>query len=102
MRCEASIDYDWGAGVPQGVTVPADRFSVRWTGRFNFAAGSYTFVGLADDGIRAWLDGGALFDAWNAQGTTEYQATRSVTTGVHEVRVEYYEAGGQAAAHFRW
>jgi glucose/arabinose dehydrogenase/endonuclease YncB( thermonuclease family) len=100
-RCEAGIDYDWGSGGP-GNGVGNDNFSVRWTGRFNFAAGSHTFIATADDGIRVWLDGTPIINAWRDQPPTEYRATRTLTAGEHEVKVEYYENGFGAIARVRW
>jgi hypothetical protein len=100
-RCENSINYDWGTGSP-GTGVGVDNFSVRWTGRFSFNAGSYTFVAVADDGVRVWVDGSLIIDAWRDQGATEYRATRTLTAGEHEVKVEYYENGGGAVARVRW
>jgi glucose/arabinose dehydrogenase len=101
QRCETAIDYDWGSGSP-ATGVPADRFSTRWTGTFSFAAGNYQFTATADDGIRVWLDGTLLIDAWVDQGPTTYQATRTLTAADHQVKVEYYENGGGAVARVSW
>ncbi len=100
-RCETAIDNNWGSGGP-GNGVGSDDFSVRWTGRFNFAAGSYVFTARADDGIRVWVDGASVINAWQDQGPTTYQATVPLTAGTHEVRVEYYERGGGAVAEVTW
>ena len=100
-RCETAIAYNWGSGGP-GNGVGSDNFSVRWTGRFNFAAGSYVFTARADDGIRVWVDGASVINAWRDQAPTTYQATVPLTAGTHEVRVEYYERGGGAVAEVRW
>jgi hypothetical protein len=64
----------------------------------SFAAGSYTFTATADDGIRVYLDGALVIDQWRDQSPTTYTATRQVTAGNHELRVEYYENGGGAVA----
>ena len=101
QRCETAIDYDWGSGGP-GVGVPPDQFSARWTGTFSFTAGSYQFTATADDGIRVWVDGAPMIDAWVDQGPTTYQATRTLTAGDHQVKVEYYENGGGAVARVSW
>jgi hypothetical protein len=37
--------------------VPADLFSVRWTGVFSVSAGAYTFSARTDDGMRVWVNG---------------------------------------------
>jgi glucose/arabinose dehydrogenase/RNase P/RNase MRP subunit p29 len=100
-RCETTIDNDWGAGGPGG-GVPVDGFSVRWAGQFDFAGGSTTFSATADDGIRVWVDGSILIDKWIDQGPTTYSATRTLTAGTHDVKVEYYENGGGAVARVSW
>jgi PKD repeat protein len=97
-RCEATIDYDWGDGGPTGVGVGTDNFSVRWVKLQNFAAGTYSFTATADDGVRVYLDGTLVIDQWKDQSPTTYTASRSVTAGSHEVKVEYYENGGDAVA----
>jgi chitodextrinase len=101
QRCERSVNYDWGGGSP-AAGVPADRFSTRWTGTFSFAAGSHQFTATADDGIRVWLDGTLVIDAWKEQAPTSYQATRTLTAGEHALKVEYYENGGGAVARLSW
>jgi hypothetical protein len=100
-RCESSINYDWGSGSP-GNGLGVDNFSVRWTGHLPFSADTYTFVARADDGTHLWVDGGRIIDAWRDQPPTEYRATRSLTAGEHEVKVEYYENGGGAVAQVGW
>jgi glucose/arabinose dehydrogenase len=100
-QCETAISYAWGAGGP-GNGVGADNFSVRWTGQFDFSGGSTTFTATADDGIRVWVDGALLIDGWVDQSATTYQATRTVTAGTHEVKVEYYERSGDAVAGVAW
>lgn len=102
VRCESwPINFDWGGGGP-GSGVGNDNFSARWTGRANFSTGNYTFVARADDGIRVYLDGSLIIDAWRDQAPTEYRHTRNVSGGEHEIKVEYYENGGGAVAQFRW
>ncbi len=101
-RCEGwPINWDWGGGSPGG-DVPADNFSARWTGRARIESGTYTFIARADDGVRVWLDGALIIDAWRDQGPTEFRADRSVNAGDHDIKVEYYERGGGAVAQFRW
>jgi cell wall-associated NlpC family hydrolase len=98
---EGSINHDWGNDGP-GNGVGNDDFSVRWTGHFDFNAGSYTFIARADDGIRVLVDDNLIIDKWKDQPATEYQVSRTLVEGEHEIKVEYYERGGQAVAQFRW
>jgi hypothetical protein len=97
-RCEAAVDYNWGSAGPTGVGVGTDNFSARWVKTQSFAAGSYTFTATADDGIRVYLDGALVIDQWRDQSPTTYTATRQVTAGNHQVRMEYCENAGGAVA----
>jgi murein DD-endopeptidase MepM/ murein hydrolase activator NlpD len=103
VQCEDwPINHDWGSGGP-GNGVGNDNFSARWTGRANIAAGTYTFIGGADDGIKVWLDGNVIINEWHDQGYTEYRVTRSFSSsGYHDIKVEYYENGGAARVFFKW
>ena len=100
-RCEGAIDNNWGTGSP-APGVNSDGFSVRWTGRFTFAAGTYTFTSTADDGIRVYVDGALRIDDWQLQSATTEQATVQLTAGVHTVEVDYFENTGQAVAQLSW
>jgi PA14 domain len=93
-RCEARVDNNFGSGGPPGL--PTDGFSARYDGRISFAAGAYEFALGGDDGIRLWVDGSLVIDRWVNQAYTTYRATRTMTAGLHDIRVEYYEASGLA------
>ena len=99
-RCDTTIDFSWGAGSP-AAGIPADLFSVLWTGRPTFAAGSFVFTARADDGIRV-ADKVMVIDGWKDQGATTYSVTRTLTAGVHVVKVKYYEKAGDAVASLSW
>jgi hypothetical protein len=100
-RCEGAINNDWGSGSP-GSGVNADTFTTRWVGTFDFEASDYEFTATADDGVRVWVDGQPLIDQWKDQAATTYKATRTLTAGDHEVKVEYYENLGAAVAKVSW
>ena len=56
MRTDSLVNFNWGDGSP-GEGVPADGFSVRWTGSVRLPRdGKYTFYTVSDDGIRLWVD----------------------------------------------
>jgi hypothetical protein len=101
-RCESwPIAQSWGSGGP-GKGVNNDNFSARWTARVQIDSGRYNFIARSDDGIRVWIDNNLIIDAWRDQGATEYRHTRDVGAGYHNIKVEYYERGGDAIAQFRW
>jgi glucose/arabinose dehydrogenase len=100
-QCEAAINHDWGTSSPAS-GVNADGFSASWDGSFTFAAGTYTFSATADDGIRVYVDGTKVIDAWKDQSATTYNAPVTMTAGTHAIRVEYYEDGSDAVAEVSW
>lgn len=103
-RTRTIINHDWGNAAPGAGRwgVWADNFSVRWTKRQYFDAGNYTFIARADDGIRVWVDGTLIIDAWKDQPLTEYRANVWLNGGEHQVKVEYYENNSGAAIQLTW
>ncbi|MEJ2209321.1 MAG: PA14 domain-containing protein [Anaerolineae bacterium] len=92
QRQDARVQFQWGAGSPDPA-LPADGFSVRWTGDVWLPAGNYLYSLAADDGARLWIDGGLLIDAWTASAPGQLRAGHiQLGEGVHSFRVEYYEA----------
>ena len=98
-RSDDAIDFDWGESSP-GAGVPSDRFSVRWTRRKTYAAGTYRFSVTGDDGIRVLVDGTPVVDGWLYQAPTTYSGDVALTEGEHTVVVEYFEWTGGAVARF--
>jgi hypothetical protein len=101
VRRDAAINFDWGTGAPAS-SIPADSFSVRWTRTTTFEEGIYRFRMTVDDGMRLFVDGVLLIDAWQDGARRELTADRRMTAGQHALRVEYYERGGRAIAQVRW
>ncbi len=96
-RAESAINYNWGGGSPDP-SVPSDNFSARWTRIVDFAAGTYTFTMTGDDGVRLWIDDVMVIDRWVDQSATSYSTTQTLSAGLHNIKMEYYEAGGDAVA----
>ena len=101
-RNEDAIDHDWGGGSPNPPLIGDDNFSARWNRVVNFNAGTYRFSATMDDGMRVWIDDQLLIDAWNDSQVRTITADRALSAGDHNIRVEYYEAGGMAVARFNW
>jgi hypothetical protein len=101
VRDDAVIDFDWGTGAP-ATWIPADRFSARWSRTIALSEGTYSFYALSDDGVRVWLDGQLIIDQWHDTSPVTYSAERNLAGGNHNLRVEYYENGGQARVMFGW
>ncbi len=104
-RVDNAINFNWATGSP-GAGVPADNFSARWTATVNFSTtGHWVFRVGADDGVRMWIDVTPIVDEWhsNPEGYRTYQVdVNGLTAGNHELKVEYYEATGNAGIQVQW
>lgn len=98
----SEINFNWGTSSPAPGAINVDGFVVRWTQTLALDAGTYYFSATADDGVRVYIDGTMIINGWLDQSPTTYSATRSVTAGSHEVKVEYYENGGGAEVRFSY
>ena len=65
-------------------------------------SGLYTFTTTSDDGVRLYVDGTLVIDKWFDQGTNSYSEMVELTDGNHEIKMEYYQAGGGAVAKLNW
>ena len=103
-RIDPQINFNWGDPGGPDPAVGNDQFSARWTGEIEAAfTETYTFYASADDGVRLWVDGKQLVNAWVDQGTTEYRGTIDLVAGnAYSFVMEYYENGGGAVAELRW
>jgi hypothetical protein len=103
-RTDPQINFNWGDPGGPDPAVGDDNFSARWTGEVEAAfTETYTFYTSTDDGVRLWVDGKPLVDAWVDQSTTEYRGTIDLVAGnTYSVVMEYYENGGGAVAQLRW
>jgi glucose/arabinose dehydrogenase len=100
VRCEQSINHDWGVQAPlPGVAV--DDFSVRWTGRIRHAGGTHRFAARTDNGVRLAIDDVIQIDRWVDGPVRTRQADVLLPEGVHTVVMEYYHRADSAFARLR-
>jgi PA14 domain/Bacterial Ig domain len=106
-RIEA-VDFVWATSTGNaspGAGVPADGWSVRWSGRVQLpASGIYTFQITADDGARVWINGQLIANRWVNAGNTTY--TSQIFTGTagetYTVLMEHYDGAGDSTFKLRW
>ena len=102
MQTEDAINYDWGAGAPEG-TARTDKFSVRWTATCHFDAGRYRFTGTFNDGVKATIGSSWIFNSWrNSNEDVSLEAEMDIEEGDHYLKIEYYDYMGDAKAQFNW
>ncbi|RLG20032.1 hypothetical protein DRN74_06085, partial [Candidatus Micrarchaeota archaeon] len=90
---------DWRGDAPAG-GCPSDHFSARFSCSVYFPGGDYTFALGYDDGARIKVDGQTVVDGW-APSAQHYE-TRNLSSGYHNIEVEYYENTGDAYLTAFW
>ena len=53
--------------------------------------GNYSIIVSSDDGVRVWIDGTLVVDAWYDHPAMLFTATWYLRAGAHNVHVEYYD-----------
>lgn len=102
-RIDPEIKFDYDDGTPVKGVIDPESFSMRWTGFMKLDAETKaTFFLSTDDGSRLWIDGQLVVDHWGHHGKEEKAGEATLAPGVHEVRIDYYEEFGWAAAHLEW
>ena len=106
VRTDEQINFDWSRGRP-APQINEDGFSARWTGKFTPPdSGLYQLGATADDGVRVYLDGQLLVDAWTGNQASQIRTVMkevSLEAGrAYDLRVEYFEDIRNAIAKFVW
>ena len=94
----SSTTFDFGAngsGFPAAVQANPNNFVAEYTGLFNAqTTGTYTFDTASDDGSMLFIDGNVVVNNNNFQGVTTVTASVSLTAGLHNIVIAYYQGGG--------
>lgn len=97
-RCSSQVSYRQSDRV-RASGLGKNEYSIAWTRDLAVpAATSYVLTARADDGVRVFVDGTTVIDQWRTQSATTFTATRALAAGTHRIRMEYFQAGGQAEA----
>jgi hypothetical protein len=102
-RTDPSVNFSW-SGSP-AANVPADNFSVRWTGAIVApVTGMYTFSTVSDDGVWLWVGNQLLINNW-----TDHPPTTNTSVGVwlqggqsYALKLEYYDRSDGAVIQLLW
>jgi hypothetical protein len=102
-RVDPTVDFSWNNAAPDP-RLPADNFSVRWTGQVQAQkTETYTFSTSTDDGARLWVNGQLLVDNWTDHKQTWNSGTIALIAGQrYDLKMEYYEHNGGAVAKLWW
>lgn len=91
LRMDPAIAFDWGNKAPFS-GIPADRFSIRWTGSLvPQETGVYNFIVEADDSGAVWIGGKPGSEQQTLQAGVAY-----------DIRIDYKEQNGNASVRLAY
>lgn len=96
------LNHEFSIESPVEEVISADNWSARWRGRFPFEAGDYRFLARGNEGVRLYVDGVKVIDAWPNSADTVKNTFRSIGAGEHEITVELYDGGGESWVRAWW
>ncbi len=99
-RTDRNIDFNWTLFSPDPL-LSADHYSVRWTGKFTASETGKYKIGLdGNDGFRLYINDQLLIDNWSKQSYHTLLADFVFEKNTrYDIRVEFYEAMGNAHIH---
>ncbi len=102
-RTDATLNFAWGAGSPNAA-IGADTFSARWVGKIKApTTGTYTIYTQSDNGVKVWINGKLVVNAYDAHPSREDKGTIALTAGVkYDIKVEYFENLGDGTMKLSW
>jgi beta-glucosidase len=105
-RLDQSIAFNWPKPIENiDPLIPQPKFSVRWTGQVVAQrSGEYRFAADSDDGVRVWVNGELIIEDWAARAVRRNESKPIIMEAgqSYDIRVEYYDAGGEAIVRLLW
>jgi uncharacterized protein YraI len=104
-RTVGRVDFNWpGQPTIDGNSVldKENNFAVRFTSSQNFNADTYRFDVLVDDNVTIYIDGEQVFQSNTGGPVKQLSFTRAMSSGSHELRVDFVENEDAAVIQFQW
>jgi outer membrane protein OmpA-like peptidoglycan-associated protein len=102
-RREPTVYEHWSRLGP-APGIPAENFSVRWTGWLvPPVSGRYLLHVSVDDGMRIWLNDRLLVNAWQIQPASRFSVSVQLQAGqAYKLRVDYFQGPEYTRARLTW
>ncbi len=100
-RKDSAFNFNWNGSPIKGLG--QYNFSVRWQGKiYAPKTGTYRFMTTSDDGCRLFIDGSLVINDWSVQPATESMGVINLKKGLHNIKIEYFQAGGGSSFSLAW
>jgi hypothetical protein len=101
-RIDKGVNFNWLGGSPLPSMKPDD-FSIEWNGYISAdASRMYWFFTTSDGGARLWIDDDLIIDNWNPNVTYEQCEPVFLGSGLHKIKLRYFESEGFASITLSW
>lgn len=102
-QTDAQIDMGWN-NTPPVPGINPHECSIRWTGLLTSPeTGTYTFSARVDDGIRVWVGGVQVIDAWDLNDNGHFTGQIGMKAGrQYDLKVEYFNALIEGEVSLLW
>ena len=103
-RTDPGVNFDWSAAGP-GPGIGPTHFTARWRGAVRAQYSEpYTFIVIAQGGVRLALNGRPLIDDWVARGALTTNRTRLTLSAqqLYNIQFDYLAGNGAGLARLLW
>ncbi|WP_428654438.1 OmpA family protein [Runella sp.] len=102
-RTDPQVNFSWRGKSP-GPNVKENYFSVRWTGKLvPPLTGVYQFAAKVDDGVRIWVGGKLIVDAWGLHDTGNFRGNVKLEKGkIYDLKIDYFNAMLEGEVQVYW
>jgi hypothetical protein len=102
VRVDKSVDFDDVTGDFYGTRL-SQNFYARWTGILRVEkGGAHTLFSVSDDGSRIAIDGKTVVNNGGVHPMQEKSGQVDLGAGDHEIRIEFFQGGGEAGIKVSW
>jgi outer membrane protein OmpA-like peptidoglycan-associated protein len=102
-RIDPQINFSWNYNAPIP-GMPNTDYSIRWTGRIQApVSGDYEFTAIVDDGLRIWVGGIKVIDAWGPHDHEGVSGKVGMKAGqMYDLKIEYYNGILEGEIKLKW
>ncbi|NOX65669.1 MAG: beta-glucosidase [Chlorobi bacterium] len=91
---EKNINFNWGWDSPKEGVVNLDKWSAKFTGKFKSPGDGWYEIGFrVDNGVRLYIDGEKVLDAWLGAIAGKFNSVRYKfeKDRIYDIRVDFFE-----------
>ncbi|MFN0117415.1 MAG: PA14 domain-containing protein [Elusimicrobiota bacterium] len=102
-RKDLAVDFNWGNAYPIENFGDLSIFSARWKGWITFpSSGKYEIIGVADDGIKVWIDDKLIVDNNFNWREPIVVSLNDFKQGKFPIRIDFVNYGGPSRVQLLW